>query len=148
MSGLIALAISTPERLVVEAEVRSVRAMDESGSFGLLPGHADLLTVLPPSVLRWRDAAGAEGFCALRGGVLTMTGGRHLAIACRKALPGGRLEALEDDVIAAGAAEEEAARNARVAEARVHAQAMRQLMRFLTADGADGLGDLFAGGAA
>ncbi len=45
---------STPAAILIDADdVRSLRAEDESGAFGVLPGHADLLTVLPPSVVRW-----------------------------------------------------------------------------------------------
>ena len=52
MSGL-HLTIATPAAVLVDADgVASLRAEDESGAFGVLPGHADLLTVLPPSVLR------------------------------------------------------------------------------------------------
>jgi hypothetical protein len=42
---------------VDSAGVRSVRAQDASGGFGLWPGHADLLALLGVGVLSWRDAA-------------------------------------------------------------------------------------------
>ena len=54
MSAGLRLTIATPAALLVDVDnVRSLRAEDMSGSFGVLPGHADLLTVLPASVLRW-----------------------------------------------------------------------------------------------
>ena len=70
-------------------DVVSVRAEDASGSFGILPGHADLLTVLTPSVVAWRHADGRPGWCAVRRGVLTVRGGqrsrdRHTAGAARR----------------------------------------------------------------
>ena len=41
-----------PRVTLVRADgVTAVRAEDESGAFGVLPGHADLMTVLPPSVV-------------------------------------------------------------------------------------------------
>ena len=53
MSGGLHLTIATPAKLLVDIEdVRSVRAEDASGSFGILAGHADLLTVLSLSVVR------------------------------------------------------------------------------------------------
>jgi F-type H+-transporting ATPase subunit epsilon len=60
MSGGVRLTIATPAAVLVDVDgVRSLRAEDQSGAFGVLPGHADLVTVLPPSVLRWtRSYAG------------------------------------------------------------------------------------------
>jgi len=71
MSPTLRLTLSTPASILVDAEaIVSLRAEDESGSFGILPGHADFLTVLTPSVLRWRDAENVERFCAVEEGVL------------------------------------------------------------------------------
>jgi F-type H+-transporting ATPase subunit epsilon len=54
VSAGLQVIIGTPAKLLVDVDgVRSLRAEDESGAFGVLPGHADLLTVLPPSVVRW-----------------------------------------------------------------------------------------------
>ena len=56
------LLISDPTKVVVDdTDVVSVRAEDESGWFGILRGHADLLTVLTPSVVAWRHADGRVG---------------------------------------------------------------------------------------
>lgn len=138
------LSISTPERQMVDArDVIALRAVDASGSFGVLPGHADLLTVLTPSVVRWRQADGAEHFCAVRGGVFTMTGGMHAAIACRQAVLGDRLEALQAEVASANARELDTDRRARVAQTQLHAQAVRQLMRYLVPE--QGAGAMVSG---
>ncbi|PWB80049.1 MAG: F0F1 ATP synthase subunit epsilon [Methylocystaceae bacterium] len=131
MTDLLRLTIATPSTLLVDAaDVSSVRAEDESGSFGILPGHADLLTVLPASVVRWRAASG-DGFCALRGGVLTVTGGARVAIACRQAILGETLETLESAVRAMRATQLDTVRRARVEQTRLHTRAVRQLMRYL-----------------
>lgn len=136
MTGSLRLTIATPEASVVDQSgISTVRASDETGSFGVLPGHADLLTVLPASVVRWREAGGEERFCAVRGGVLSMTGGGHVSIACRRALLGERIEALEAEILSARAAEREEDRKARVAQARLHLRAIRQLMRSLAPAG-------------
>ncbi|PEQ11597.1 F0F1 ATP synthase subunit epsilon [Novosphingobium sp. PC22D] len=136
MSGSLHLTIATPGTAVVDSDdVRAVRASDESGSFGILPGHADLLTVLPASIVRWRDADGETHYCAVRGGVLSLTGGHRLAIACRRAMLGNRLEELEDRIVSAGAAEEDEDRKARTAQAQLHARAIRQLMHYLLPGG-------------
>ncbi len=150
MNEALRLTIATPSALLLDApDVRSLRAQDASGAFGVLPGHADLLTVLPPSVLRWTHANGATRYCALSGGVLTVSGGTRVAVACRRATLGDDLERLQGEVAAARAAELDADRRARVEQTRLHAQALRQLMRSLRGDGHGLAGDTpFSGEAA
>jgi F-type H+-transporting ATPase subunit epsilon len=132
MSKGLHLTIATPASVLVDADdVRSLRAEDSSGAFGVLPGHADLLTVLPTTVVRWTRAGEATRYCALSGGVLTISGGSRVAIACRRGTVGDDLATLEADVAAQRAAELDADRRARVEQLRLHARAVRQLMRFL-----------------
>lgn len=132
MSRTLRLTITTPNVVLLdEADVRSVRAEDKSGGFGILPGHADLLTVLPPSVVRWRASDGTERYCAIRRGVMTVRKGEIVSIACRQGVPGGDLRELEAEVESARAAEKEASARARVEETRLHASAVRQLVRYL-----------------
>jgi F-type H+-transporting ATPase subunit epsilon len=132
MSEFLHLTVTTPAQILVESgTVTAVRAEDQSGSFGILPGHADLLTVLVPSVLRWRTAEGAERFCAVRGGVFTVAAGRDVAVACREGVVGHSLEELEAKVRAVRAQQAEADRKARAEQTRVHALAVRQLVRYL-----------------
>lgn len=132
MSAALSLTITTPmEVLVDHAQVRSVRAEDASGSFGLLPGHADFLTVLPASVLRWKEPDGTARFCAVGPGLLTVLGGTEVNVSCRKAILGADLEALEGEVEGLRHAETDADRRARVEQLRLHANAVRQMMRLL-----------------
>jgi len=132
MTGGLHLTITTPMEVLVDASgVTSVRAEDESGGFGILPGHTEFLTVLPASVMRWRGADGSLHFCALRGGLITVTGGSQVAVACREGLLGDDLRDLETEVEKLRAGEADAARRARVEQMRLHAQAVRQLMRYL-----------------
>jgi F-type H+-transporting ATPase subunit epsilon len=112
------LTIVTPAALVAEVDpVRHVRAEDPTGSFGILPGHADLLTVLVVSVLVYRDEAGRERFVAVRGGVLTVRERRAVEVLTREAVASDDLDQLERDVLVryrrTAAAEEEAARGLR-----------------------------------
>jgi F-type H+-transporting ATPase subunit epsilon len=132
MTGALHLTVTTPtEMLVDDAAVRAVRAEDESGSFGILPGHTDLLTVLAASVLRWRDSDDVAHFCAVRGGVLRVSGGGLVAVACRQGTLGDDLETLEAAVAALRAEETDVDRRTRVEQTRLHARAVRQLMRLL-----------------
>lgn len=96
------LRIVTPLSVVVDEEAESLRAEDASGSFGIRPGHAPFLTALSVSILSWKTA-GLERFCALRGGVLTVTpsttGGSTVAIATREAVAGDDLATLDAEVL-------------------------------------------------
>jgi F-type H+-transporting ATPase subunit epsilon len=132
MSGKLHLTVTTPGQILVESgDVEAVRAEDESGSFGILPGHADLLTALVPSVVRWRNTDGTAHFCAVHGGVFTVSAGRNVAVACREGVLGDSLEDLEAKVRVVRAQQIEADRKARVEQVRLHALAVRQLLRYL-----------------
>ncbi|ABN79176.1 F0F1 ATP synthase subunit epsilon [Cereibacter sphaeroides] len=133
------LRVTTPLAAVLEEEgLASIRAEDASGGFGLLPGHVDLLTVIEAGVLRFRRPEGPWRFCAIRGGVLRATGGRLVTVACREAVPGEDLARLEAGLKRQAEAADQAARRARGEQVRLHANAIRSLMRHLDrAPGAD-----------
>lgn len=133
MSGAsLGLTIATPLAVVVDhTPIVSLRAEDESGAFGVRVGHADLITLLAPSVVRWRTADGTHGYCAVDGGVLTVSHGNSVAIACREAVLGDSLEHLEGELERVRAAQLDAERRARVEAVRLHAQAVRQMLRYL-----------------
>lgn len=94
------LVVTTPQATVVDVEVVHVRAEDESGSFGVMKGHADLLTALSISVMVYRDVTGREHFVAARGGVFTVTGGSKVQVLTRDAVASDDLVSLERDVLA------------------------------------------------
>lgn len=125
-----------PNALVAEVDdVDHLRAEDASGAFGILPRHADFLTVLDTSVVSWRRAGGAEAHCAVRGGILTVSGGARIAIATREAVLGDDLVQLESEVLEAfrrKAGEEEAAR---AGSARLQLTAMRRIFDYLRPHG-------------
>jgi F-type H+-transporting ATPase subunit epsilon len=126
------LLITDPTAVVADfADVASLRAEDESGGFGVLTGHADLLTVLTVSVVSWRHADGKMGYCAVRRGVLTVRGGNQIAIATREARRGDDLDVLEASVLAQFRAEAEAERTARVGATRLHTEAVRRIIEAL-----------------
>jgi F-type H+-transporting ATPase subunit epsilon len=116
--------------------VRSLRAEDASGSFGLWPGHEDFLTVLVLGVMSWKPADGTWHHAALRGGVLTMHGGCHVQVASREVVLGDDLDRLAHTVLAQMAdhqlAEDAARREARELEVRALSGLVRQLRRQAT----------------
>ena len=128
------LIIIEPTRVVADHDVVSIRAEDASGSFGILDGHADLITVLTPSVVAWQDRDGAMGWCAVRQGVLSVKAGRDVAIAARQAQLGRDLAGLEHAILERFRAEIDAERRARVAAMRLHTAAIREIIRALRPD--------------
>jgi F-type H+-transporting ATPase subunit epsilon len=143
------LRITTPEKILVDAaDVASVRADDRSGCFGILPGHADLLTVLVPCVVRWRTADGVARFCAVHGGVFSVSGGAKVARACREGVVDQSLDELQSKVREVRAQQTELDRKARAEQVRLHALAIRQLVRYLRPNPAPALELLAPGPAA
>lgn len=129
------LVITEPTHVVVDHDdVVSVRAEDASGSFGILQGHADLITALTPSVVAWRHADGRQGWCAVRRGVFSVRAGREVAIATRQAQCGDDLATLEQAVRARFRAAQDEERRARVAATKLHVEAIREIIRALRPD--------------
>ena len=89
------LRIVTPLSVVIDEDgVLALRAEDATGSFGILPHHADFLTSLAISVVSWEGDDGTRHYCAVRRGVLSVGGGHDIAIATREAMPGDDLATL------------------------------------------------------
>ncbi|KVD88290.1 ATP synthase F0F1 subunit epsilon [Burkholderia ubonensis] len=132
MNPALRVTIATPSGLLVDSpDVVAFRAEDATGSFGILLGHADFLTVLSPCVLRWRTVDGRRRFCAVSGGILRVVDGQHVSIACRAGELGDTLETLEAQARAAREARLDAARRARVEQTRLNARAIRQILKYL-----------------
>jgi F-type H+-transporting ATPase subunit epsilon len=126
------LLITTPTAVVVdEPNVVAVRAEDESGSFGILNGHADFLTALTVSVVGWHDTDGRQRYCAVRRGVLSVSEGSEVAIATRAALPGEDLDHLERTVLSEFRNAVESERSARTQSLQLQLKAIRQIVRYL-----------------
>ncbi len=126
------LLITTPTAVVVdEPDVRAVRAEDESGSFGILDGHDDLLTALSVSVVSWQGADGPPRYCAVCRGILSIAGGREVAIATREAIAGDDLDRLEQVVLAEFRHKAESERAARTSALELQVKAIRQIVRYL-----------------
>ena len=126
------LLITTPTAVIIdERDVVALRAEDESGSFGILDGHADFLTALTISVVSWRYADVRQGFCAVRRGVLSVANGNQVSIATRAAVAGDDLARLEKVVLAQFREALEAERTARTESLRLEMKAIRRIVRYL-----------------
>ena len=126
------LTIATPEAVLLDRDdIAALRAEDESGAFGIMAGHVPFLTALAPSVVSWRDTAGQEGHCAVRGGLLTVRDGQEIAIATRQAFLGADIARLEATLRHEIAAAVERERAERVAAAQLQAAAIRRIIGLL-----------------
>src|SRR5579871_6386269 len=126
------LTITTPAELLIDRlPVRVVRGEDESGSFGVMAGHANLLTMAAQAILRWSEMDGRQRFCAVEGALIAVTGGTDFRVSARDGLIGARLDVLEAEVKAMRFRAAEAAKQERVAATDLHARAVRSLVAHL-----------------
>ena len=129
------LRIVTPLEVVVEEEALSVRAEDASGSFGILPGHADFLTSLAISAVGWKRSDGSRHYCAVRRGMLSISGGTGVDVATREAIAGDDLATLDATVLARFRAETEQDRSERFESNQLQLDAIRQIVSQLGSSG-------------
>lgn len=130
------LTVTTPLQIILQEDaVISLRAEDASGDFGIRPGHTDFLTVIDAGVMRWRTAEAPWRYCALRGGIFSVTGGSEVRIACREAIGSEDLASLQARVSAARKEALDESRRARAQGVKLYAHAVRRLMHELAAGG-------------
>ncbi len=126
------LTVSTPLSIITDSEgVAHVRAEDDTGAFGILPGHANFLTALSLSVVSWRDLKGGEHHLALRGGLLQVQDGNLVTIATREAIAGDNLEWLQSEVLATFRRRTDEEKKSRTDAQRLYLAAIRQICRYL-----------------
>lgn len=126
------LLVSTPVSIIVDAgDVHHVRAEDLTGAFGILPGHADFITVLTVSVITWHDLSGNEHHVAVRGGILTVRDGDLVQVATREAVGEDTLDELGQAVLHTFREEQQAEEKARISATRMQLATIRQLQRYL-----------------
>ncbi len=127
------LRVVTPLSVVIdESDVVMLRAEDDSGGFGILPGHATFLTALAISVLSWAKSDGIRHYCAVRRGMLTVTATRDVEVATREAIAGDDLATLDRTVLDRFQKDSEADLAGRAESARLQLNAIRQIMRHLS----------------
>ncbi|MEX5578855.1 F0F1 ATP synthase subunit epsilon [Pseudophaeobacter sp. A-200-2] len=125
------LVVATPTEIVEDVDdIVSVRASDDTGAFGIQPGHADFLAVLPISVVSWRTKT-RSGVVVIRGGILTVQGGIRIDIAARGAWREDQLSDLGPSALAELQREDSDEDVTRKSEHRLHLATMRQIERLL-----------------
>jgi F-type H+-transporting ATPase subunit epsilon len=126
------LSITTALEIIVDAQdCTAVRAQDDTGAFGILPGHADFLTALAVHVLTWHDPGAVPHHVVVRGGMLRVHGGDTVAIATPEAVAGDDLLQLETQVLTRFRQQLDEERGARTEAQRLQLAAIRQIVRLL-----------------
>ncbi|MEO6091718.1 MAG: F0F1 ATP synthase subunit epsilon [Novosphingobium sp.] len=129
------LRIVTPLMVVVDEDALAVRAEDDSGSFGILPGHADFLTSLAISVVGWKRNDGSRRYCAVRRGMFSISRGTDVAVATREAIVGDDLATLDGTVLERFRADIEQERSERIESMRLQLNAIRRIVSQLGSSG-------------
>ncbi|HNT37799.1 MAG TPA: F0F1 ATP synthase subunit epsilon [Rubrivivax sp.] len=119
------VSVRLPTRLLYSGSARKLHAVAESGAFGLLPGHADHVAALVPSVLVVTDTAGSELFFGIDHGLLVKHD-QQVDIAVRRGVRGDSLDALSAAVAASLHEVDEEERVARTALSRLETGIVRQ----------------------
>jgi F-type H+-transporting ATPase subunit epsilon len=136
------LRIITPLTVIVDEDgVVALRAEDATGSFGILPQHAEFLTSLAISVVFWESSDGTRHYCAVRRGVLSVIAGRKINIATRDAVVSDDLATLDETILARFRADIETDRTERVESTRLQLNAIRQIVSHLQPAGRGGGGN-------
>ena len=120
------LLITVPTHVVLDEPVVKVVAESPAGSFGLLPRHLDLATLLVPGLLTFTRPDGEEAIVAVDHGTLVKVGDR-IRVACRRALLARDPQEAEQAVRERFLFESEREKLARAALARLEVDLVRRL---------------------
>lgn len=118
------LKVVTPLEIVLDREVIRIVAEAPDGSFGMLPRHADYVSLLAPGILTYETEAGIERYLGVNSGTLVKCG-EEVLISVMNAIGSDRLEDLGRRVADEFKAQDEEERTARSALARLEAGMVR-----------------------
>lgn len=126
------LTITSPFGIIVDQEeILSLQAEDATGSFGILPLHADFMTVLGISVLSWQDVQEKTFYCAVNNGIFVVSGGVNVSIATREAVVGEDLADLKQRVLGEFSIARELESKTRLTQERFQAETIRRIQDYL-----------------
>ena len=126
---LFPIKIFTLAQTILDEEILSLVAEDRSGYLGIEAGHINFLTVLMPTILRYKNRDGSEQYIAVNGGILQVENG-SVTIAAREAVAGEDMARLEETLSLEMAKEEADERMARVSLERIGIMMMRNFLSF------------------
>lgn len=121
------LKVQVPSEVFLDEEVVKIKAEAENGWFCILPRHIDFVTSLVPGILTFEAPDKRTGYLAIDHGILMKCGG-EVCVSTRNAVRGADLGALQDAVEQQFRKQHEKEQAARVFEARLEADLVRQLL--------------------
>lgn len=121
------LTVRIPSEILLDEPVVKVKAEASNGWFCLLPRHVDFVTALVPGILCFHSPDGRTGYLAIDHGILVKCG-PQVSVSTRRAACGEDLPALKETVEKRFRAIQERERAARIHEARLEAELVRQLV--------------------
>ena len=123
------LRVMSCTQVLLDEDVAHVTVEDLTGSLGIRPGHAPLVTALVPGILIARGTDGKQRYVAVDGGVLTVTGD-EVRVASRQAVVSGDLQRLEDTVVRQFETQTAADRANHTAFEKMRISFMRRVLEF------------------
>ncbi len=96
MAGTFHFDLVSPERLLMSAEVSQVDVPGSEGDFGVLAGHAAVITTLKPGVVTVKTQGAADERIFVRGGFAEVNL-QGLTILAEEAMPLAELDAVALD---------------------------------------------------
>lgn len=123
------LKVWSPAEVVLDEQVTKVKAEAENGWFCILPRHVGFVTSLVPGILSFETPGNPAEYLAVDYGILVKCGS-EVAVSTRNAVRSADLTALTATVKERFRTLHEKERTARIFEAKLEADLVRQLMQF------------------
>lgn len=127
------LRVLSPTEVALEQEVAHVTMEDPTGSLGVRPGHAPMVTPLVPGILTARAADGTERYLAVNGGVAVVN--RDIVeVVSRQVVESDDIGHLERDVLTEFDRQDQQDRTNFVAFEKMRLAFMRRLLELERGD--------------
>jgi|SRR5207245_1149837 len=105
MADLIQFELVSPERLLVSRAVEMVVVPGSEGDFGVLPGHAPLISEVRPGIIAVFEAGQVQERIFVAGGFAEVTGERCTVLA-EQAMPVAEIDRAATDLVLKDARED------------------------------------------
>ena len=122
------LKIWVPTEVLLDEEVTKIKAEAENGWFCILPRHIDFVTALVPGILSFEAPGRPTEYLAIDHGILVKCG-PEVSVSTRHAVRGADLATLQETVAKHFRVLREKEQTARLFEAKLEAELVRQLVR-------------------
>jgi F-type H+-transporting ATPase subunit epsilon len=122
------LKVWVPTQVLLDEEVTKVKAEAENGWFCILPRHIDFVSALVPGILSFEAPGKPIQYLAIDRGILVKCG-PEVSVSTRNAVRGADLPTLQETVARQFRVLREKERTARLFEAKLEGELVRQLVQ-------------------